>query len=169
MNLHFDPSKLKIGMRTAKTGLAVFVVLLLFHVLGWEGSQIAALTAVFSLREDLDKSWSFGVSRIFGNTIGGLMALLYVLLVGLFGQHDLVTLLAIPLLTMATIVLNVAFNNNNGVVGSAAAFMIISLAVPAGNSSVYVIARIFQTFIGVFVAILVNIGWTRLLKKKFLD
>lgn len=169
MNLHFDPSKLKIGMRTAKTGLAVFVVLLLFHVLGWEGSQIAALTAVFSLREDLDKSWSFGVSRIFGNTIGGLMALLYFLLVGLFGQHYLVTLLAIPLLTMATIVLNVTFNNNNGVVGSAAAFMIISLAVPAGNSSVYVITRIFQTFIGVFVAILVNLGWTRLLKKKFLN
>lgn len=169
MNLHFDSSKLKIGMRTAKTGLAVFIVLLLFHVLGWEGSQIAALTAVFSLREDLDKSWSFGVSRIFGNTIGGLMALLYVLLVSLFGQHDLVTLLAIPLLTMATIVLNVAFNNNNGVVGSAAAFMIISLAVPAGNSSIYVITRIFQTFVGVFVAILVNIGWKKLLKKKIFD
>lgn len=158
MNLHFDSSKLKIGMRTAKTGLAVFIILLLFEVLGWEGSQIAALTAVFSLREDLDKSWSFGLSRVVGNTIGGLMALIYFLCVGLLGQHYLVTLLTIPVLTMCTIVLNVAINNNNGIVGSAAAFMIIALSIPTGNAFSYAIIRVLQTFLGVFVAILVNSG-----------
>lgn len=158
MNLHFDSSKLKIGMRTAKTGLAVFIILLLFEVLGWEGSQIAALTAVFSLREDLDKSWSFGLSRVVGNTIGGLMALIYFLLTSLLGQHYLVTLLTIPVLTMCTIVLNVAINNNNGIVGSAAAFMIIALSIPTGNAFSYAIIRVLQTFLGVFVAILVNSG-----------
>lgn len=158
MNLHFDSSKLKIGMRTAKTGLAVFIILLLFEVLGWEGSQIAALTAVFSLREDLDKSWSFGLSRVVGNTIGGLMALIYFLCVGVLGQHYLVTLLTIPVLTMCTIVLNVAINNNNGIVGSAAAFMIIALSIPTGNAFSYAIIRVLQTFLGVFVAILVNSG-----------
>lgn len=156
MNFHFDPSKLKIGMRTAKTGLAVFIILLLFELLGWEGSQIAALTAVFSLREDLDRSWSFGLSRVVGNTIGGLMALIYFFLMGILGQHYLVTLLTIPILTMFTIVLNVAINNNNGIVGSAAAFMIITLSVPTGNAFSYAIIRVLQTFLGVFVAILVN-------------
>lgn len=145
-------------MRTAKTGLAVFIILLLFEVLGWEGSQIATLTAVFSLREDLDKSWSFGLSRVVGNTIGGLMALIYFLCVGLLGQHYLVTLLTIPVLTMCTIVLNVAINNNNGIVGSAAAFMIIALSIPTGNAFSYAIIRVLQTFLGVFVAILVNSG-----------
>lgn len=158
MNFKFDKSKLKIGMRTAKTGLAVFIILLLFEVLGWEGSQIAALTAVFSLREDLDKSWSFGLSRVVGNTIGGLMALIYFLLTSLLGQHYLVTLLTIPVLTMCTIVLNVAINNNNGIVGSAAAFMIIALSIPTGNAFSYAIIRVLQTFLGVFVAILVNSG-----------
>lgn len=167
MNFSFDKQKIKIGMRTAKTGLAVFLVLLLFHFLSWEGSQIAALTAVFSLREDLDKSWSFGLSRVVGNTIGGLMALIYFLLMGLLGQHYLVTLLAIPLLTMFTIVFNVAINNTNGIVGSAAAFMIIALSVPTGNAFAYAIIRVLQTFLGVFVAILVNFDWISLYKKFF--
>lgn len=59
-NYKFDPSKFKLGMRTLKTGLSVFLVLLLFHLFGWEGLQIGTLTAVFSLRESLDKSVHFG-------------------------------------------------------------------------------------------------------------
>ena len=73
----FDKSKFRLGMRTFKTGLAVFIILLLFGLFGWKGLQIGALTAVFSLREDFDKSVHFGTSRILGNSIGGFYALLF--------------------------------------------------------------------------------------------
>lgn len=168
MNFKFDKSKLKIGMRTAKTGLAVFLVLLLFGGLDWEGAQIAALTAVFSLREDFDKSLSFGTSRILGNTIGGLMALVFYLVGGLFGHHHLVGVIFLPILTMLTIVLNVALDNASGVVGAVSALLIISLAAPTGSTFIYVVTRVFQTFIGVFAAILVNSDittWRKLFKK----
>ena len=79
-NYKFDPSKFKLGMRTLKTGLSVFLVLLLFHLFGWEGLQIGTLTAVFSLRESLDKSVHFGFSRIVGNSVGGLLSLLFFLI-----------------------------------------------------------------------------------------
>lgn len=46
MGLKFEPEKFKFGMRTLKTGIAVFLVLGLFSVLGWEGLQIGCLTAV---------------------------------------------------------------------------------------------------------------------------
>ena len=65
MGLKFEPKKFKFGMRTLKTGLAVFLVLGLFSALGWEGLQIGCLTAVFSLRENFDRSIQFGKSRIF--------------------------------------------------------------------------------------------------------
>ena len=52
MGLKFEPKKFKFGMRTLKTGIAVFLVLGLFSALGWEGLQIGCLTAVFSLREN---------------------------------------------------------------------------------------------------------------------
>ena len=56
MGLKFESKKFKFGMRTLKTGIAVFLVLGLFSALGWEGLQIGCLTAVFSLRENFDRS-----------------------------------------------------------------------------------------------------------------
>lgn len=85
----FDKSKFKLGMRTFKTGVAVFLVLLVFGLFGWKGLQIGALTAVFSLREDFDKSVHFGTSRILGNSIGGLYALLFFLINNLFHEQFL--------------------------------------------------------------------------------
>lgn len=170
MNFYFDPKKLKLGMRTFKTGLAVFFVLLLFHVFGFQGLQIGALTAVFSLREDFDKTVSFGSSRILGNSIGGFFSLIFFLLQATFNHHFLVTLLFVPILTMLTIMFNVAFNNKSGIIGAVAALLIITLSIPAGESVVYVFVRIFETFCGVFIAILINtdidIIKNKLIKKK---
>jgi len=158
----FDKSKFKLGMRTLKTGLAVFIVLLLFNLFGWKGLQIGALTAVFSLREDFDKSVHFGTSRILGNSIGGLYALLFFLLNKFFQDHLWVTLLFVPICTMLTIMTNVAMNNKAGVIGGVSALLIITLSMPEGDTIVYVFARVFETFLGVFIAMLVNYDVDRL-------
>ncbi|MGT2929284.1 FUSC family protein [Streptococcus dentasini] len=156
-------------MRTFKTGLAVFLVLSLFSLFGFEGLQIGALTAVFSLREDFDKSVHFGTSRILGNTIGGVYSLLFFGLTALFDNLLWVTLVFVPIFTMLTIMTNVAMNNKSGVIGGVAALLIITLSIPAGDTFTYTVARIFETFIGVFIATLVNIDvdWLRkrLIKK----
>ncbi|EHI68903.1 FUSC family protein [Streptococcus ictaluri] len=156
MKYRFDPTKFKIGMRTFKTGLAVFLVLLLFSFFDLEGLQIGVLTAVFSLREDFDRTVSFGFSRIIGNTIGGILALIFYFFNALFHQHMLVTLILVPILTMLTIMFNVAFGNKSGIIGAVAALLIITLSIPTGQTFIYVISRVFETFCGVFIAILVN-------------
>ena len=158
----FDKSKFKLGMRTLKTGLAVFIVLLLFNLFGWQGLQIGALTAVFSLREDFDKSVHFGTSRILGNSIGGLYALLFFLLNKFFQDQLWVTLLFVPICTMLTIMTNVAMNNKAGVIGGVSALLIITLSIPEGDTIVYVFARVFETFLGVFIVMLVNYDVDRL-------
>ena len=75
-----------------------------------------------------------------------------------------VTLLLVPILTMLTIVINVSFNNASGVIGGVAALLIITLSIPPDNTFTYVIARVFETFCGVFIAILVNYDYDWLLK-----
>ena len=97
MGLKFEPKKFKFGMRTLKTGIAVFLVLGLFSALGWEGLQIGCLTAVFSLRENFDRSIQFGKSRIFANTVGGLLSLLFYFVNMLFDHSVWVTLILIPI------------------------------------------------------------------------
>lgn len=168
MNYHFDASKLKLGMRTFKTGLAVFFVLLLFHFFDFQGLQIGALTAVFSLRESFDKTISFGTSRILGNSIGGFFAIIFYLLDTLFQGAFWVTLVFVPILTMLTIMFNVAFNNQSGIIGAVAALLIITLSIPNGEAFMYVIARVFETFCGVFIAILVNTD-VELIRNKWLN
>lgn len=158
----FDKSKFRLGMRTFKTGLAVFIILLLFGLFGWKGLQIGALTAVFSLREDFDKSVHFGTSRILGNSIGGFYALLFFIVNSVFKEQYWVTLLLVPVCTMLTIMTNVAMNNKAGVIGGVSAMLIITLSIRQEDTILYVFARIFETFMGVFVAILVNSDIDRL-------
>lgn len=152
----FDWSKFRLGMRTFKTGVAVFIVLLVFGIFGWRGLQIGALTAVFSLREDFDKSVHFGASRIMGNSIGGFYALIFFLFKNLFHGSYLVTLFLVPIVTMLTIMTNVAVNNKAGIIGGVSALLIITLSIPNGETIMYVFSRVFETFIGVFIAMLVN-------------
>lgn len=158
----FDWSKFRLGMRTFKTGIAVFLVLLIFGLFGWKGLQIGALTAVFSLREDFDKSVHFGASRIMGNSIGGFYALIFFLLNTAFNGAFWVTLVFVPIVTMLTIMTNVAVNNKAGIIGGVSALLIITLSISPGETILYVFSRVFETFMGVFVAILVNYDIDRL-------
>lgn len=166
----FDIKKFKLGMRTAKSGFAVFLVLLLFGLFGWKGLQIGALTAVFSLREDFDKSVHFGASRVVGNSIGGFYALVFYVLNVFFHGQFWVVVVFVPILTMLTIMTNVAMDNKPGIIGGVSALLIISLSIPAHETIFYVFARVFETFMGVFIAILVNSDFERLIgyvnKKK---
>nr|WP_165212002.1 MULTISPECIES: aromatic acid exporter family protein [unclassified Streptococcus] len=163
----FNPQEFKLGMRTFKTGLAVFLVLALFALLGFKGLQIGSLTAVFSLRENFDKSIHFGTSRIVGNTIGGVYSLLFFGISELFHRPLWVMLVFVPIFTMLTIMTNVAMNNKTGIIGAVAAFLIITLSIPEGDTFTYTIARIFETFVGVFIATLVNADIDRVREKFF--
>lgn len=71
--------RFRIGMRTMKTALSVMICILLFRFLDRGQPLIAALSAVFSLRQDLTTTVSFGRSRVLGNTIGGIMAIIFFL------------------------------------------------------------------------------------------
>lgn len=169
MRVKVDWRRFRPGMRVIKSGLAVFLVVLLFRFMQLEGVQIAALTAVFSLREDFDTSVHFGTSRILGNSIGGACAIFYFLIEQVFGERFWVMLLFVPVLTMMTITANVAFNNKAGVIGAVSAFLIIALSVPSGDRIIYASVRVFETFIGVFIAILINSDYrkvSRRLKEK---
>lgn len=158
----FNPREFRLGMRTFKTGLAVFLILALFSLLGFEGLQIGCLTAVFSLRENFDKSLHFGTSRIVGNTIGGVYSLIFFGIGELFNRPLWVTLVFVPIFTMLTIMTSVAMNNKTGIIGAVAALLIITLSIPEGDTFIYTLARIFETFIGVFVATLVNADINRI-------
>lgn len=148
--------RFRLGLRTLKTALAVMLCILLFKVLNRGEPMIAALSAVFALRQDLTTSVSFGKSRIIGNTIGGGLAIVYILVQNVFNHDFLVELILMPLLVIVVIVLSDGINNNSGIISAVSTLLLIALSLPQGESFSYALSRVIDTFIGTFIAIALN-------------
>ena len=148
--------RFRLGMRTIKSALAVFLCILFFHVTDRGLPMIAALSAVFSLRQDLTTTVSFGRSRIIGNSIGGFLGIIYFLVKNYFHNDFLVELFLLPVLVGIVIVVSDGINNNSGIISAIATLLLIALSVPQGESSLYAIQRVLDTFIGTFIAIGIN-------------
>lgn len=148
--------RFRLGMRTIKSALAVFLCILFFHVTDRGLPMIAALSAVFSLRQDLTTTVSFGRSRIIGNSIGGFLGIIYFLVKNYFHNDFLVELFLLPVLVVIVIMVSDGINNNSGIISAIATLLLIALSVPQGESSLYAIQRVLDTFIGTFIAIGIN-------------
>ena len=148
--------RFRLGMRTIKSALAVFLCILFFHVTDRGLPMIAALSAVFSLRQDLTTTVSFGRSRIIGNSIGGFLGIIYFLVKNYFHNDFLVELFLLPVLVVIVIVVSDGINNNSGIISAIATLLLFALSVPQGESSLYAIQRVLDTFIGTFIAIGIN-------------
>ena len=148
--------RFRLGMRTIKSALAVFLCILFFHVTDRGLPMIAALSAVFSLRQDLTTTVSFGRSRIIGNSIGGFLGIIYFLVKNYFHNDFLVELFLLPVLVVIVIVVSDGINKNSGIISAIATLLLIALSVPQGESSLYAIQRVLDTFIGTFIAIGIN-------------
>ncbi|MDT2759356.1 FUSC family protein [Enterococcus xiangfangensis] len=148
--------RFRLGMRTLKTALAVMLCILLFQVTDRGSPLIAALAAVFSLRQDLNTSISFGRSRVLGNSLGGLLALIFYYIQSFFKNDFYVELIILPLFVILVIVLSDGLNNNSGIISAIATMLLIALSIPQGESFLYALNRVLDTFIGTIIGISLN-------------
>lgn len=144
--------RFRLGMRTIKTAIAVMLCILLFRFLNRGQPLIAALSAVFSLRQDLTTTLSFGKSRVLGNSIGGATAIIYFFMKQYFHNDFLIELLVLPALVAFIIVLSDGINNNSGIISGIATMLLITLSVPQGESFIFALDRVLDTFIGTLIA-----------------
>lgn len=150
--------KFRLGLRTVKTGLAVMIIIILFLLLHRGNPMIACLAAVFAMRQDFGTTVNFGTRRVLANAIGGVFAMIYVFFVVQTHGAHWVEIIVAPGLLMMVIILNDGINNNKGIIGACAAYLMISMTVPADGEYLYAFSRVIDTFIGTIVAIIMNYG-----------
>lgn len=148
--------RFRVGMRTVKSSLAVMLCILLFHFTNRGEPMIAALSAVFSLRQDLPTTLSFGKSRILGNMIGGVTAIVYVFIQSQFNQSFMLELLLVPLAVTFVIALSDGINNHAGIISGVATLLLITLSNPGNEPLIYALQRVLDTFIGTLIAVGLN-------------
>lgn len=148
--------KIKVGMRTLKTSLCVFLCILISIVLKRDTYVVAAITAIFTLREDMENTIKFGKHRIFGNVLGAMMAVVVIFIFKVFGDTHLVQLIAIPLVILVQIALLAHFGYHEGTVGASATLLTIVFMISPDHSYKYAFDRVVDSFIGMGIALLVN-------------
>ena len=162
-----------LGMRTVKTAVAVAICVAFFMLVGtaadhWPVLAVlkkttafyASSAAVICLQNTVRDSVRQGISRVIGTLIGGGVAIMILMVETVrhnFGG-DLLQLLCIFIGVVVTIVVCLAANQDQSVVIACIVLIIILLGYADSATDRYIYAgiRMFETVIGIAVAVGVN-------------
>ncbi len=144
-------------MRTIKTGLSVFLCILVSIILKRETYVVSAITTIFTLREDMENTIRYGKHRVVGNVLGAVTSLVVITIFKLFGKTEIVQLVSIPLVIIVMITVLSFLGFQEGTVGACATLLTILFMIPSKESYGYALARVTDSFIGMSIALLVNL------------
>lgn len=118
---------------------------------------MATLAAIFAVQSDFDKSFKFGRNRLFGNTIGVIVALLMLRIGMITWIPDNVGQVLITTLGVLLIILICNLTNmSSSIFSSSAAFLVVLLGSHGGSLFIYGVNRVLDTMIGTLIALIVN-------------
>lgn len=157
MSRQESPRLPKIGMRTIKTAVAASLCALIYYFFD-RNPAFACIGAVFGMGSDLENSKLNGGNRLFGTAIGGLLAMALFRIYLIFYPNGGHTLLLVPLIFIGTVALIRLCQIFwvGGVQPGGVVLCIVLFSTPVDSYVSYALNRIFDTGIGVIVALLVN-------------
>lgn len=150
-------SPFKIGWRTIKTVVGVFIILLLFHWFDRQPATLACLACVFAMQADVPTSLTFGGYRIVGNTLGALIAALVIQIKIIFGiDNPYIHIFAVSFGILLVIVCCNIINSSKSIINSSATYFVVLLTISSNELASYTFNRVLDCIIGVVVAVVIN-------------
>lgn len=146
VSYHF---KQLVGLRTLKTGLAIFLALLVSKASFVSNPFYVAMGTVFALQSTVKNSFSVGKERLIGTLIGGLIGFLFVCL-------PWQNFLSVALAAILTIVFCNQTKNTNAIGLSITICLSILISIGDQHPITYSFFRMTDTTIGLLIGILVN-------------
>ena len=156
----FKISQLKPGLRIIKTSVALGICLLIFYSFSYYRPIYAAMACILTMKETSSSTKLLGYNRMIGTVIGGLFALLGLYFIELINlsQTSLLMPILITFITLLVLLACKLFNFDSYVysmAGVVTVFILLSYN-SQDNALDYVVIRIFETFVGIVIAYLVN-------------
>ena len=151
MNLHYQP-----GMRVIKTGIAVFLGAMLLHWWHYFNAFYACIASIICMQSDVGTTFRSGLSRVKGTVVGVCLAVLLSL-----GRNALLPYVDLtPLFAMVGVIGTLTICNILDIKSSCSisgvAFLSVLLVERAFTPVVFGMIRIFETVVGISIAIFVN-------------
>lgn len=155
--------RIHIGMRNAKTAIAATLTALIYLFID-RNPTFACIGAIFGIGSDMENSWLNGGNRLFGTIIGGFLGMglfrIYIIFYPEGGMEPLILLflaIGVIILIAASLVLRWPGAIQPGGV----LLCIILFNTPVDTYVSYSINRMFDTGVGVAVALMVNFLFPR--------
>jgi len=141
--------KLGIGMRNIKTGLAVFVCVIISRLLKLEYPFYSAVAAVIAMQSSVEASFKAGKNRMLGTFLGAVIGYVFALI-----YHGNIILLTLGVMAIIHICNLLKWKNAISI----ACVVFISIMLNDGHRDplYYSINRLIDTFIGIIVALIIN-------------
>lgn len=149
--------QLHIGWRTIKTAITAMLVAVIYCLIG-RNPAFACIGVIFGLGYDMQDSIKNGGNRLFGTLIGGLLAIVVFWLYLLFFPQGGHTVFLALLLGVGVVILILLCNYfwPGGVQPGGVVLCIVLFSTPVETYISYSLNRIFDTAVGVIVALAVN-------------
>ena len=150
-------SSLHVGMRNLKTSITVAVGALVYYFLG-RSPAFACIGVIFGMGSDMNNSRLHGGNRFFGTLIGGLIGMVLFRVYLIFRPEGGPSLLLVPLVFIGTVVLILLCQRFwvGGVQPGGVVLCILLFNTPVDTYISYAVNRIFDTAVGVLLALAVN-------------
>lgn len=149
----------KIGLRTIKSAIAVFLCLALLP----QEPFFACFTAVICLQDTVANSVDMGINRGAGTVLGGTIGLLFLYVCKFINYNinnliisKLLIYLVISIGIIVTIYICNIFKKHGAITVSCIVFLAVTTAHAYDNPLYYAANRAFETFMGIIISILVN-------------
>ena len=156
-----------IGMRNIKTALAASICAVVYLLLG-KSPAFACIGAIFGMGSDMADSRKNGGNRLFGTLIGGLLGMALFRLYLFIRPEGGYSLWLVPLTFVGTVILILLCQMFwiGGVQPGGVVLCILLFNTPAATYIDYAMNRIFDTAIGVMIALAVSYlfprGWMQM-------
>lgn len=142
-------TRVGIGMRSVKTGLAVFICLVLYSYIPLKEPILAVLVAVSSIQNNIDDSVTFSKNRLIGTFLGTVIGIIYNQIAGQ-------SVIFIALGVIALITLLNKLKQNKSILIAMAVFVSIITGVVQGNPIIYGFNKFANTLLGITIGFLIN-------------
>ncbi|MBZ9687272.1 aromatic acid exporter family protein [Clostridium estertheticum] len=149
----------KIGMRNIKTAISVFICIIILRAFHSTFPFYACIAAVITMQSTVHNSFTTGKNRMIGTIIGAIWGLAFALI-----SPNNVFLSSIGIV-FVIYSLNL-LNRKNSIIIGCVVFLAIMTNLKEGTPLVYSSNRVIETFLGIFVSVLVNYF---IFHPKFLD
>lgn len=146
----------KIGMRNIKTAISVFLCISLFNLFKRDNAFYACIAAVICMKDTYENSLSIGINRLLGTFLGGLFGIVTIYLLSFLPNISMPNALITASGTIVVIHTCTLLKKPASVTIACIVFISIMINYAGIDSYFYAINRIFDTAIGVIVAILIN-------------